>query len=696
MSVDTLIFLGTAVGAVILVFVGFAFMVSKFYRKVEQGRALIINKISGKEPEVTFKGGLVLPIVHKAEIMDISVKTIEIDRRGKEGLICHDNIRADIKVTFFVKVNKDTDSVLKVASQVGCDRASQRETLEELFQAKFSEALKTVGKQLDFIDLYTQRDDFRDRIKKEIGQDLNGYSLEDAAIDFLEQTPIDALDKDNILDAQGIKKITELTTAESIRTNELRQSERKAIKKQNVEAAEAILALERQEADARAKQAREIATVQARETAETQRVQAEENRKAAIAQIQADEEVQVGEEAKQRQVEVARKNRERIVLVESERVEKDRMLEAISRERETNLAQIAKEKEIEVQRKEIADVIRSRIVVDKTVAEEEERIKDLRAIAEAKRTKEVQVTAAEARAQEELIGHVRLAEAEEEVAKFKAKQKITLAEADVEASDRQARAKIRLAEGVQAEAAARGLADVRVKEAHAVALEKEGLAQASVTRHQMLAEAQGDQEKGLAAAKVKEADAAAREKLGTAEAVAVRERLNAEAEGLRSKADAMKLLDGVGREHEEFRLKLEKERDIDLAEIKVRKDIAEARATILKEAFEHAKINIVGGDGAFFDQFIRAVSLGQSADGLVDQSATLQKLFGDYLSGNANLPNEILKALPTGSKELQNLSVAAFLSQAMLGADGATRAKLERLIEKARELGLDVSSKGVN
>jgi len=36
--------------------------------------------------------------------MDISVKTIEIARTGREGLICRDNIRADIKVTFFVRV----------------------------------------------------------------------------------------------------------------------------------------------------------------------------------------------------------------------------------------------------------------------------------------------------------------------------------------------------------------------------------------------------------------------------------------------------------------------------------------------------------------------------------------------------------------------------------------------------------------
>jgi uncharacterized membrane protein YqiK len=64
--------------------------------------------------------------MHRAEVMDISVKTIEIDRRGKEGLICKDNIRADIKVTFFVRVNKTTEDVLKVAQSIGCVRASDQ------------------------------------------------------------------------------------------------------------------------------------------------------------------------------------------------------------------------------------------------------------------------------------------------------------------------------------------------------------------------------------------------------------------------------------------------------------------------------------------------------------------------------------------------------------------------------------------
>lgn len=38
-----------------------------------------------------------------------------------------------------------------------------------------------------------------------IGDDLNGYVLEDVTIDYLEQTPKSSLDPNNILDAEDIK-----------------------------------------------------------------------------------------------------------------------------------------------------------------------------------------------------------------------------------------------------------------------------------------------------------------------------------------------------------------------------------------------------------------------------------------------------------------------------------------------------------
>jgi glutamate formiminotransferase len=56
-------------------------------------------------------------------------------------------------------------------------------------------------------------------------------------------------------------------------------------------------------------------------------------------------------------------------------------------------------------------VVRARIAVDKTVAEEEERIKDVRVLADANRNREAITIAAEAEAAEHLVKQVKAAEA---------------------------------------------------------------------------------------------------------------------------------------------------------------------------------------------------------------------------------------------------------------------------------------------
>jgi len=565
---------------------------SALYRKVPQGKALVISTTN--KVLVTFTGALVIPVIHKGEIMDTSVKTIEIDRRGTEGLICGDNIRADIKVNFFVRVNKSEEDVIKVAQAIGVERASSQETLEELFVAKFSEALKTVGKQLDFIDLYTERAQFRDAIIAVIGTDLNGYVLEDAAIDYLEQTPLDQLDENNILDAQGIRKITELTAVEHVATNIASREEEKQITAKDVETREAVLELMRQQADAEAKQAREIATVKAREEAETAKVVSEERLRAERARLATDQEVGVTEENLKREVEVAAKNRERIIAVEAERVYKAQQLEAVAREVETTAAT----KELEREKAQIANIARERVAVEKTVAEEEEAIETLRVVEDANRSGQASVIMAEAEAQSEFVKDIKKAEAQEAAAGNLANEKIVMAKADLEASDLEARAMARLAEGAQAEAAASGLADVQVREANAVAIEKEGLAEV----------------------RVKEAEAVAIEKTGAAEAMATEALLKGEASGLIEKAEAMKALEGVGQEFEEFVRKLEVEKEVELARVGADVDIAKAQADTISKGLESANIDIVGGSDMFIDRLVGAAATGKQVEKFVENS----------------------------------------------------------------------------
>ena len=659
---------------------------------------------------------LVWPVIHKAELMEISVKSIEIYRHGENGLVCKDNMRADIKVRFYVRVNGTQEDVLKVAQSVGCARASDPRLLVELFDAKFSEALKTAGKQFDFEDLYTERVQFKEKILGIIGTDLNGYVLDDAAIDYLEQTPVESLDHENILDARGIRKITEITAQQAVHTNELRRDAEKNTRKKDVETREAILELDRQQADAEAKQAREIATVLAREQAETAKVQSEERKKAELARIKLEEEVAINEENKKRQIEVAAKNRERVVAVEQERVLKDQQLEAITRERETELKRISKEKALEIEKKEIEEVIRALIVVHKTRVEEEERIKDVQTVAAAERQKKATIIEAEGKAEEALVAEIKKAQAQEEAAKFEAKKTLTLAEADLEASDKQARAKIRLAEGIQAEQAASGLAEVKVKEADAVAIEKQGDAKARVTKGQMVAEAEGREAQGIALVRVKEAeaealrkqgeaeaaarqammlaeahgkeaDAVATEKMGAALAVELRERALAEAQGLEKKAEAMAKLDERTRAHEEFRIQLDKQVEVQLARIEAGKSIAKEQAKVMAEAMGSAKINIVGGDGEFFDRFINAVSMGQALDGVVHNSDTARKMLGEYIDGDRSLPEDLRDILSRPSLDagaLKDLSVSGALMKLMSSLDDAGKAKLRDLLDQAK------------
>ncbi|MFQ6311327.1 flotillin family protein [Lysobacter capsici] len=654
----------TLVGLGVLIVFVLLMMFKAFYIKVPQGTALIVNDMSST-PKVHFTGALVYPVIYKKEFMKISLITLEVDRRAKDGLICKDNMRADITVAFYLRVNETQQDVLKVAKAIGVDRASDRTAVNELFNAKFSEALKTVGKQIDFVKLFENRQEFRDRIIEVIGNDLNGYILEDVAIDYLEQTPKSSLDPTNILDAEGIRKITELTAAQNVITNELERNEQLAITKKNVETREAMLALERQQADAEARQKREIQTIQAREQAETAKVQEEERLKSENARISVQEQLDIREENRQREVEVAQQNRQRAVVIEVEKVTRAKDLEIVAREREVELNRIEKEKALEEQRKEIANVIRDRIAVEKTVAQEEERIKEVRQVSEADRAKQVMVLHAQAKAEEEMVRQVKQAEADETSSKHKAVEITTLAQAELESAGKQSEAKKKMAEGIEAERAAPGLADARVREITAAAIEKEGMAKARVVAETMGAEAKGEQEKGMAQARVMEAQADAKQKLGLSDAKVLEEnlfaqargeeqlgsakakanrdlgmseadvllqKLKSEAEGLSQKFGALDSLSDQSRAHEEFRMQLEKNFEQAIAGIDANKEVAKEQADVLAAALSKANIDIVGGEGAFFDSFAKALSVGKAIEGVAGKSPIVQDVLQRLLS----------------------------------------------------------------
>ncbi len=630
---------------------------SMFYVKVGPDEA-IVKPGAGGLKVFTDGGMLRVPLVQHIEYMDLTLKSFEIARQGAEGLICKDNIRADIKVAFFIRVDKSAEEIKEVAQSIGPRRCSELETLRELFDAKFSEALKTVGKQFDFVDLYDKRDKFKDEILKVIGTDLNGYRLDDAAIDYLEQTPLSLLNPNNILDAEGIKKITELTSNEKIKENQFTRDREKTLKKQDVEAEETILELERQRVQAVEKQTREIAEIQAREKASADKVREEQRLEAERVRIHTAEEIGIAEQNMMRQVLVAQRSKERTDAVELERVHRDQQLEEVERTRLVGVAEVEKQKAIEIENRNIQEVIRERVAVERSVVEEKERIKDTEEKALAERTKSVQITAAQMRAEEDLIQQTKAAQAQKEAAALLADKLRVEAEAKRDAAEKETAAIKMLAEAEAAQQAASGLADARVQEAKAVSLEKEGSAEAQVLERKALAEARGI-----------EAKAAANEKQGMAEAAVALEKYHSEAAGITEKAVAMKKLDNVGKDHEEFKLRLEKEQNVEIAAIHAQRSIAESQATVVGDALRAARIDIVGGDGQFFEQITSAVKGGKAIDRFVFNSRVATDIKETFFNGNPEYFQEkmmgLIQQCHLNAGDVRDLSVAALIAKLM-------------------------------
>lgn len=664
-----------AVGILFFLIIAFFVILSMFYKKIPQGKAIVRTGIGGTR--VAFnKGMYVIPVFHKMEIMDISVKKLEISRMQNDGLICKDNIRADIKVAFFVRVNKSVEDVINVAQNLGCERASDPDTLKNIFEAKFSEALKTVGKKFDFIELYEARREFRDEILNIIGTDLNGYILDDCAIDYLEQTEVKFLSPENILDSEGIKKITELTAKQNINANLIRREEEKVIKKQNVETREAILELERQLAEKEEKQKREIDNIKAREEAEIAKVREEERLKSETVRISTEESLAIQEENKLRQIIIAEKSKQRTDAIETERVEKDRALEETERLRIVTLAQIDKERSIEIEKKNIQNVIKERVQLEKGVVEEQQGVKDVEVFREVERKKQAGVIAASQEAEERLITTVKAAEAAKIAAEQEAEKKVIDAEASRKIAEKKAQELLIDAEAKKEastkEAEARKIiAEAQAKEEAAI-----GLSEAEV----MIAKAEAEEKQGTVAANIIERKADALRKEGLMEAEIVREKALAEAKGIEEKAEAMKKLDGVGKEHEEFKLQLNKERDIELAHINIQKDIASAQAAVLGEALKTAKIDIVGGETLFFENIVKQVSNAKGFDKLIDNSqhatAIKDALLGPDGKGDlAGKVRGLADKYGISSNDIKNLTISAALIKLQQAASSAENAE---------------------
>ncbi|HIB64990.1 MAG TPA: hypothetical protein EYO33_07740 [Phycisphaerales bacterium] len=197
--------------------------------RIAPEQALLRNRANQPGRDIFFDKAYVIPLFDKYDIMDISVQKIEVSLKGRDGVHCRDNIRADVDAQFYLKIPRDAASVEYAAQMFGVSTVSDPEKLAILFSPRFSEALQTAMRRLDFEENLTKRDMLRDCVVEVIGIDLSGFQIEDVAIDYLEQTALEQLDPENMLDAEGITKITERTAAQLLASTRITRATEKEV-----------------------------------------------------------------------------------------------------------------------------------------------------------------------------------------------------------------------------------------------------------------------------------------------------------------------------------------------------------------------------------------------------------------------------------------------------------------------------------
>ena len=255
---------------------------------------------------------------------------------------------------FYIRVQADTEHILNAARSLGENSVNAAETVEALVSEKMVSALRAIASQMDLFEIHTKRDEFAEKVKEHVKSDLeaNGLLLESVTISELDQTDPSELSDNNVFDAQGKRKITEITAAAAVERNSLERQAEYARKLKDVETRQQILGLERQQAESEASQATEIAKVRSDRDREAQEAVITQQRQVELAKIEKDKQVQTQEIARQQSIEVARTQQEQ--AVQAAQIVKEQHIQMATVERDKSVSVAERLKQIAVAEQETA------------------------------------------------------------------------------------------------------------------------------------------------------------------------------------------------------------------------------------------------------------------------------------------------------------------------------------------------------
>ena len=147
------------------------------------------------------------------------------------------------------------------------------ETLKELVEGKFVDALRTVAAEMTMEELHEKRGEYVKRVRGVVAADLlqNGLELETVSLTQLDQTSMEFFNPSNAFDAEGLTRLTEQIERRKKIRNDIEQDTMIQIRNKNLETEKQALDIDRELEYARLAQERELEVQRAAQRAEVAR-----------------------------------------------------------------------------------------------------------------------------------------------------------------------------------------------------------------------------------------------------------------------------------------------------------------------------------------------------------------------------------------------------------------------------------------
>jgi uncharacterized membrane protein YqiK len=390
---------GAQFGAVILGLIAVAVVVAIvvwlmnwLYLRSSKERAFVRTGLGGQK--VVMNGGaFVLPIVHEVVPVNMNTLRLEVSRGRDKALITKDRMRVDVVSEFYVRVQAGVEAIASAAQTLG-QRTLEPETLKELVEGKFVDALRTVAAEMTMEEMHEKRGEYVKRVKAVVAGDLlqNGLELEAVSLTQFDQTGMEFFNPSNAFDAEGLTRLTDQIERRKKIRNDIEQDTMIQVRNKNLETERQALDIDRELEYARLAQERELEVQRATQRSDVAQQRANREQEAERAQISAREAVDRARIASERSVEEDRIARER----EVQQLEIARR-QAIELAEQQRAIVVAEQSKAQSEAQAAADLARAKAV------SEEERVFTARETEMAERRKRIDLIGAEQEAERDAL-----------------------------------------------------------------------------------------------------------------------------------------------------------------------------------------------------------------------------------------------------------------------------------------------------